>query len=81
MFGSGLPSAGSISCPERVYAMVCAAAGANPPPGLVVPDFTTAAAYGVAVAQFIPPSSGQVQFQVTCSSCLLFVQVRHACGK
>ncbi|KAG2450711.1 hypothetical protein HYH02_004549 [Chlamydomonas schloesseri] len=49
-------------------------AGANPPPGLAAPDFTTTAAYGVAVAQFIPPSSGQMQFQVTCSSCLLFVQ-------
>ncbi|KAG2438096.1 hypothetical protein HXX76_005705 [Chlamydomonas incerta] len=49
-------------------------AGASPPPGLAVPDFTTTAAYGVAVAQFTPPSSGQVQFQIACSSCMLFVQ-------
>lgn len=51
------------------------AAGPSPPTNLAVPDFASAAAYGVAVAQFTPPSSAQLQFQVTCSSCLLFVQV------
>eukprot|EP00198_Chlamydomonas_reinhardtii_P002210 XP_001691546.1 predicted protein [Chlamydomonas reinhardtii] len=49
-------------------------AGPSPPTNLAVPDFASAAAYGVAVAQFTPPSSAQLQFQVTCSSCLLFVQ-------
>ncbi|KXZ48934.1 hypothetical protein GPECTOR_24g224 [Gonium pectorale] len=58
-----------------VAAATAAAAAPNASSAIVVPDAASTGAFGTAVTHLAPPANGSgVAFQLSCSSCRLFVQ-------
>ncbi|PNH06395.1 Intracellular serine protease, partial [Tetrabaena socialis] len=71
--GALFPTPGAFAAMIR-EATLAAAAVPNAASSIVLPDLTVSGVYGLAIGHMTPPSNGQIQLQVTCTSCRLYVQ-------